>query len=116
MHELLSIVNLSPNGQNDRNFADDIFRCIFSNEIFGYLIKISQSFVPKSPIDNNISLVQIMVWRRIGDESLSELMLTLVTDAEMRHLGEVMVPSIELWYESVDRPNSYKAVVKNSSL
>ena len=31
---------------------------------------------PKGPIDNNQALVWIMAWRRIGDKSLSEPMLT----------------------------------------
>ena len=37
--------------------ADDIFTCIFMNEKFCILIKISLKFVPKSPIDNNPALV-----------------------------------------------------------
>ena len=48
----------SPLGQNGRHFADDIFRCIFVNEKFCILIKISLKFVPKGPIDNNPVLVQ----------------------------------------------------------
>ena len=43
-------------GQNDRHLADDIFRCIFANEKFCILIKISLKFVPKGPIDNNPAL------------------------------------------------------------
>ena len=35
----------------------DIFKCIFLNEIFWILIKISLKFVPKGPIDNNPALV-----------------------------------------------------------
>ena len=50
-------VNSSPPGQNSRHFTDDIFRCIFVNEKFCILIKISLKFVPKGPIDNNPSLV-----------------------------------------------------------
>ena len=37
--------------------ADDIFKCIFFNEKFGVLIKISLKFVPKGPIDNQPALV-----------------------------------------------------------
>ena len=40
-------------GQNGRYFADDVFGCIFVNEKFCILIKISLNFVPKGPIDNN---------------------------------------------------------------
>ena len=46
-------IALAPPGQNGRHFADVIFRCIFMNEKFCILIKISQKFVPKGPIDNN---------------------------------------------------------------
>ena len=50
-------VNSSPLGQNDRHFADDVFSCIFVNEKFCILIKISLKFVAKGPIDNNPALV-----------------------------------------------------------
>ena len=39
-------VNSSAPWQNGRHFADDIFRCIFVNEKFYILIKISLNFVP----------------------------------------------------------------------
>ena len=51
------------------------------------LIEISLKFVPKGPIDNNIALVQIMAWRRIGDKPLLEPMMTRFTDTYMRHQG-----------------------------
>ena len=51
------LLNSSPAGQNGRHFADNIFRCIFLNEKFCILIKISLKFVPKGPIDNNQALV-----------------------------------------------------------
>ena len=37
--------------------ADNVFKCIFVNEKFCILIKISLKFVPKGPIDNNPALV-----------------------------------------------------------
>ena len=43
--------------QNGRNFTDDISRCIFLNEKFYMLIKISLKFVLKGPINNNPALV-----------------------------------------------------------
>ena len=58
--------------QNRRHFADDIFRCNFFNENVSISIKISLKFVPKGPINNIPSLVQIMAWRRPGDKPLSE--------------------------------------------
>ena len=51
------MINSSPPEENDRHFGDDIFRCIFVNENFSILIKISVKFVPYRPIDNNPALV-----------------------------------------------------------
>ena len=39
-------INSSLPGQNGYHFADDDFRCIFVNEKFRILIKISLKFVP----------------------------------------------------------------------
>ena len=61
--------------QNDRHFADDIFKCIFLNENLWISLKISLKFVPKVPINNIQALVQIMAWRRPGDKPLSEPMI-----------------------------------------
>ena len=61
--------------QTGRHFADDIFKCIFLNENVWIPIKISLKFVPKCPINNNPSLVQIMVWRRTGTKPLFEPMM-----------------------------------------
>ena len=38
-------------------FTDGIFRCLFFNEKFCILIKISLMFVLKGPIDSNLSLI-----------------------------------------------------------
>ena len=65
--------------------ADSVFKCIFLNEKICILIKILLKFVPKGPVDNNPALVQIMVWRRIGDKPLCEPMLPWFTDAYMWH-------------------------------
>ena len=62
-------------GQNGRHFADAIFKCIFLNENVWIRIKISLKFVPKGPINNIPSLVQIMAWHRPGDKPLSEPMM-----------------------------------------
>ena len=50
-------INLSSPGQNERLFADDIFKCISVNEKVCILIKISLNFVPKGLIDNNLAMV-----------------------------------------------------------
>ena len=66
--------------QNGRHFADDIFKRNFLNENIWIPIKISLKFVPKGPINNIPALVQIMAWRRSGDNPLSEpMMINLLT-------------------------------------
>ena len=45
---------------------------------------ISLKYVRKGPIYNNPALVQIMVWRRIGDKSLSEPMMAQFGNACIR--------------------------------
>ena len=61
--------------QNERHFADEIFKCNFVNENVWIPIKMSLKFVPISPINNIPALVQIMAWRRPGDKPLSEPMM-----------------------------------------
>ena len=78
-------LNSSPPRQNDRHIVDDIFNCIFVNDKFCILIKISLKVIPMGPIDNKPASVYTMVWRRIGDKPLSEPVLTQCTDAYMRH-------------------------------
>ena len=66
--------------QNGRRFADDTFKRIFLNENVRVSIRISLKFVPKSPVNNNPALVQIMAWRLPGDKPLSEpIMVSLLT-------------------------------------
>ena len=61
--------------QNGHHFADDIFRCIFLNENVWNPLEISLTFVPKGPINNMPTLVQVMTWRRPGHKPLSEPMM-----------------------------------------
>ena len=51
--------------------ADENFKCIFVNGNDRILIRISLKFVPRSPINNNPALVQVMAWHRTGDRPLS---------------------------------------------
>ena len=81
---ILCINSLRPR-RNGRYNADDILKCIFLNENVSIAIKISLKFVPKGPINNIPPLVQIMAWRRTGDEPLSEPMMTQFNDAYTRH-------------------------------
>ena len=65
--------------QNDRHFADDIFKYTFLNENAWISFKISLKFVSKIQINNNPALVQIMTWCRPGSKPLSEpTMLSLL--------------------------------------
>ena len=86
--------------QNGRDFADDIFKCIFLNENVKISIKISLKFVPKGLINNIPALVQIMAWRRSGDKPLSEPMmvssLTLICVTRPQWVNEGNV--ITIWY------------------
>ena len=61
--------------QNGRHFPDDIFNCIFLDGNAWISTKISLNFIPRCPINNISALVQIMAWRRSGDNLLSEPML-----------------------------------------
>ena len=68
-------VNILRTRQNGCHFADDTFNRIFVNDNIWILIKISLKCIPKGPINNIPTLVQIMAWRRPGDKPLSELMM-----------------------------------------
>ena len=68
-------INILRPRQNGRHFADDIFKCIFLNENIWIPVKISLKYVPKGPINNIPTFVQIMAWRRSGDKPLSKPMM-----------------------------------------
>ena len=57
---VLETINSSNHGQHGWYYPDDIFKCIFMNEKFCILIRISLKFVPKGPIKNIPVLVHIM--------------------------------------------------------
>ena len=61
--------------QNGRHFPDDIFKWILLNENVWISINNSLKFVPRGPINNITTLVQVMAWRRPGDKPLSEPMM-----------------------------------------
>ena len=61
--------------QNGRHFPDDIFKWIFLNENIWISIKISLTFIPRGPINNIPTLVQVMAWCQPGDKPLSEPMV-----------------------------------------
>ena len=61
--------------QNSRHFPDDIFKWMFLNENVWISIDISLKFVPRGPINNILTLVQVMAWHRLGNKPLSEPMM-----------------------------------------
>ena len=61
--------------QNGRHFGEDTLKRIFFNEKVRILLKVSLKLVPRGPINNSPSLIQIMAWRRLGDKPLSEPMV-----------------------------------------
>ena len=67
--------------QNGRLFPDDILKKIFLNENVEISMGISLKFVPRGPINNISTLVQIMTWRRPDDKPLSEPTRTTRTPA-----------------------------------
>ena len=71
---LVSVNTLRPR-QYGHHFADDAFNRIFVNENVRISIKFSLKFVPKSPINNNPALFQIMASHHPGDKPLSEPMM-----------------------------------------
>ena len=54
--------------QNGPHFPDDIFKCIFLNENVWISNSISLKCVLEDPINNIPALVQIMAWRRPGNQ------------------------------------------------
>ena len=59
----------------NRHFPDDIFKCIFFNENISISCTIWLKFLPKGPIDNKTTFVQLMAWHQIRDKPLSELIM-----------------------------------------
>ena len=63
----LSVFNTLGPRQNERQFTDDIFKCISVNENVWIPIKISLKFDPKGPINNIPALVPItIIWTNDG--------------------------------------------------
>ena len=68
----ISTLRLSQNG---RHATVDIVKFIFLYENSCILIWIALKCVPKGPINNKPSLVQVMAWHQWGDKSLPEAMM-----------------------------------------
>ena len=88
-------------------FDADIFQTTFKNVNVWIFIKISLTFLPKSPIDNISVLLQVLAWRRPDDKSLSAPMMVLFTDAYMPQWVDVRqhrANITEIISNSVKRP------------
>ena len=72
-------------------FSRRHFQWIFLNENVSSLIKISLKFVPKGPIHNIPTLVQIMAWRRPGDKPLSQPMMVCLLTHISSDLNELIL-------------------------
>ena len=75
--------------QNGRHFTGDISKRIFFKENVWIPIEISLKFVPKSPINNESSLVQVMACRRFGTKPLPKPMMTHFNDAYRRRPASI---------------------------
>ena len=71
----LGCLNTLTPRHNYRHFTDDIFKCFFLNENVWISLKMSLKLVLKIRINNIPALLQIIVWRWLGDKPLSELMM-----------------------------------------
>ena len=70
--------------QNGRHFADDIFKCILSNENIWIPLKISLKFVPKGPI-NHIKIGSVNGLAPTRQQAIILTNSGKFTDAYMRH-------------------------------
>ena len=61
----IPVINSSSPGQNGRQFANNIFKCIIVNEKFCILIQISLKFVSKGPIDKKSAFLEVMAWCQV---------------------------------------------------
>ena len=64
-----------------------IFKHIFLDENVWILIRVSQKFVSRGPINNIQALVPIMAWNRPGDKSLSEPVMVILQPLKYASLG-----------------------------
>ena len=91
--------------QNDRHFADVILKRILLNENVWISLKISLRFVPKVPVNDIPSLIQIMAWHRPSDKPLFEpMMVSLLTQISSPGLNELKSKLVQvLLYNSSSR-------------
>ena len=101
---LCFFVNILRLRQHGHHFAGNILKCIFLHENVWISIKISLKFVPRCPINNISTSVQIMAWHRPGNKPLSEpMMVSLLT--HMCHLDPWELKKRFVWLAVFDATN-----------
>ena len=64
---------------------DDIFKCIFLNKNFCILIQNSTKCVPEGPVDNRLTLIQVMAWHPICNKSVPMMIKLCCHMASLDH-------------------------------
>ena len=59
-------------GQSGQHLVDNIYKCIFFDENYDILIKISPKLVPEIWTDNNSAMVHVMAWHQTGSKPIPE--------------------------------------------
>ena len=62
---------------------------LYAFEKFQICIQISLEYVPKGPINNKSSFVQILAWHQSDHKQLTKQMIVYFTDTYMPHLGSM---------------------------
>ena len=75
-------------------FQITISNAFFYQEYVQISINISLKFVSTGPINNIPELVQMMAWRRPGNNPLCDPMMGPFTDAYIRHLAPMSYPNL----------------------
>ena len=89
-------VNTLRSKQNDRHFADDIFKYIFLNEDIWISIDISLNFVPNGHFNNIPAMVQCLAptrWQAIIWTNDGKF-----TEAYMRHSASMSWSKVFVWF------------------
>ena len=85
--------------RNGCHLTDNIFKYIFFNENVWVPMKISLKFVPKGPINDKSTLIQIMVWHQTGDKPLFEPMMAHFNDDYRHHPAWMSWMELsQIWY------------------
>ena len=97
--------------QNDRHFADDIFKYIFLNEKC-LSIQFSPKF-PKCPTDNKSSLVQVMTWCHQAPSHFMNQCCATTTQYSVTNLNELTLIATSILGEISSVISRYLLLVYN---